>query len=922
MSVSTILTSKRTISAIVSSLSIAAMAATPVAVWDGDFTATQTGFTLNRSGNAISQDNSTITIDQSVGVKVDFDSAMTSGMTVMFRYASLALDADKTMATSFGQGSQENSTGVQLVSTTVDNETVGVPSGFHSTSTTYNTGATQNNVTSSKSSGVMAFRYTNGGGTELYYISNDAASIVYSCSTLKFGADFTSARLKGCAIGGERDKSGATLFPAATGMEITGIAIFDSGLSEADMASYLWPSEVQTITVNDNTSVSAINAQYNSTTYKAAKVTVASGLTITVDEAFSEKIQSVSSTGSITLSATSQPDLSGVSFDVQGALLRSWLTPGVVGVNFHKAQGNVVSDELVTSGSWVATTGANGASTDLFADGLTKVMWSASGTYSYFAGDNESVSFLHGYLDDGANKGNGVEIYVDNIPYETYDVVIYASTDTSNARFQAKTVNDTAYTVDSTGVVSEGNAVWGMSRLETPIYGQNAMRIKNLSGPLTIYGGLNTFSTDGGRGGIAAIQIMPPTAKDNITEYSLTLNGTATNWSEGTWKIGETTVAAPTSGYATINLTASTTLTVDESVSLVQLTVNAAEDAVLTLVNGESGSLVANYKVVVESGVLQQGSATVFGATPVLEVEDGATFDMNGLGINASTKVYLAGAGAGNWPWALTSSSGAGGAILGGLYLTDNATIGGTNELKVGQTQSGYYCYLQGHTLTKIGAGAFTCTNMNTPGTGTIDVQGGAMSVNQWNNLNSASGDTVLTLREGASFTQNSSSHQVAVNTLNFLGGGVNTPNPLYIKSSLVGGGETARLVFRDGASTSLTGNLTVTTALTLDGAMAFNKDENAANDVVVTASGTMSSSGAISVGTGVTLNLGTNRPAATITVVEGGTLAAQLQSASDVIELSASAQPANVILYDANGEVVSNPSISYSDDCAARTYA
>ena len=46
-------------------------AATPAAVWDGDFSATQTGFTLNRSGNAISQDNSTITIDQSVGVKDD-----------------------------------------------------------------------------------------------------------------------------------------------------------------------------------------------------------------------------------------------------------------------------------------------------------------------------------------------------------------------------------------------------------------------------------------------------------------------------------------------------------------------------------------------------------------------------------------------------------------------------------------------------------------------------------------------------------------------------------------------------------------------------------------------------------------------------------------------------------------------------------
>ena len=39
-------------------------AATPAVVWDGDFTASHAGFTLNRSGNALSQDNSTITIDQ------------------------------------------------------------------------------------------------------------------------------------------------------------------------------------------------------------------------------------------------------------------------------------------------------------------------------------------------------------------------------------------------------------------------------------------------------------------------------------------------------------------------------------------------------------------------------------------------------------------------------------------------------------------------------------------------------------------------------------------------------------------------------------------------------------------------------------------------------------------------------------------
>ena len=912
MSVSTILTSKRTISAIVCSLSIAAMAATPVAVWDGDFTATQTGFTLNRSGNAISQDNSTITIDQSVGVKVDFDSAMTSGMTVMFRYASLALDADKTMATSFGQGSQENSTGVQLVSTTVDNETVGVPSGFHSTSTTYNTGATQNNVTSSKSSGVMAFRYTNGGGTELYYISNDAASIVYSCSTLKFGADFTSARLKGCAIGGERDKSGATLFPAATGMKITGIAIFDSGLSDADMASYIWPSEVQTITVNDNTSVSAINALYDSTAYKVAKVTVADGVAITVDAAFSEKIQSVSSAGNITLSAESQPDasynLANVDFSgVKGGLLRSWLTPGVVGFNFRSANGTDVSGALATADNWIHdNNSASGTSTSMFADGLSTLTWSSGGTWAC-----SGSTIISGYLDDGANGGNGATVTLSNVPYETYDVIVYCSSDSNPGQFLAKTVNGTTYTWDTAaGAVVAGNAAWGKAALSTPVYGVNALRIKNLSGPLTIYG---TARNGSNRGGIAAIEIMPPNTPDNIRTYTLTLSGTATTWSAGTWTLNGQTVDAPASGYVEIVASASTTLTVDQAVNLADLKVRGDTNIVINVATNDTGSLYA-IKATVESGVFQQGSPAVLGTTPSIVVASGATFDENGMAINAANAVTIAGAGAGNWPWALTSSSGAGGAILGGLYLSANATIGGANELKVGQTQAGYQCYLQGFTLTKTGAGAFTGTNMNTPGTGTIDVRGGDMSVNQWNNLNNNGGDTTVILNSGTSLA-NVTDRIVPMSAIGLYGGTLSTASRAFkVKTALRGAGETANLAFGDGASASLTGDLTVTATMTLDGSMTFLKDQEATADVVVTPAALTASSGTITVGSGVTFNVGTSRPTATITVAQGGSLAAQLQTASDVIALSTSAQPANVILYDANGNVVSNPSISYSE--------
>ena len=397
--------------------------------------------------------------------------------------------------------------------------------------------------------------------------------------------------------------------------------------------------------------------------------------------------------------------------------------------------------------------------------------------------------------------------------------------------------------------------------------------------------------------------------------YTLTLDGTATTWSGGTWTYNNQGTVAPTSGYVEIVARASTELTVDTAVSLVDLSVSGGEDIVVNMATNDTGSLYS-LKVTIENGVFQQGSPAVLGATPSIIVEDGATFDMNGLGINAATKVYLAGAGAGSWPWALTSSSGAGGAILGGLYLTDDATIGGANELKIGQysTTIGYHCYLQGHTMTKIGEGALTCHNMNTPGVGAIDVYGGAMSVNSYNNLNNTGGDTTVILHTGASLA-NGTDRVVPMGTLKLLGGTLTTARAFKVKTLLTGSGETANLAFADGASASLTGDLTVTAALTLDGAMAFSKDENAANDVVVTASGTMSSSGAISVGAGVTLNLGTNRPAATFDVDDDATLAIQLRNETDTPVVHVTGQPKNLILYDAEGDVVSGPIVAYDSE-------
>ncbi len=411
---------------------------------------------------------------------------------------------------------------------------------------------------------------------------------------------------------------------------------------------------------------------------------------------------------------------------------------------------------------------------------------------------------------------------------------------------------------------------------------------------------------------------------DDIPEYSLTLDGTAKNWSDGTWKQGDVAIGeAPTSGNVTINLTASTTLTIDETVLLNDFTINAAPNVVLTLVKGTSGSLVAGEKVVVKSGVLKQGSAAVLGESPSIVVENGATFDLNGLAVSESNAFSIEGAGVGDWPWALTSSGGEfSTGTLRAFTLTGDATVGGANKIGCGKSGAASYLGFGTYKLTKTGAGELSFTNIRSAvgSAGTFDIVGGKVTLNEYTNLDGSNADgdpwakTEVIVREGASLVSNIG-RWVWVGTLTLDGGSATTKSSyIAMQDGFAGSGTLDRAVFKGGAIALLTGNLDVTSEMSLNGNISFVKGPQTLSDVVVTPAALTASSGTITVGSGVTLNVGESRPTATITVVQGGSLAAQLQSASDVIALSTSAQPANVILYDANGDVVSNPRVTYSD--------
>jgi len=185
----------------------------------------------------------------------------------------------------------------------------------------------------------------------------------------------------------------------------------------------------------------------------------------------------------------------------------------------------------------------------------------------------------------------------------------------------------------------------------------------------------------------ASIEVSTPYAVQLQATFKPAVNALLTiaadgadvvNWSQADWRNidnSEETITAPEDKNVTIVAHKSFTLTLDMDIALSNLTVQADANCVVTLTNSV-GSLVT-VETVVENGVLKQGSAYVLGLTPKVVVKAGGTFDLNGLATERSTVFLIAGAGAGDWPWALTTSvATTNGKTVDILELSDDATVG------------------------------------------------------------------------------------------------------------------------------------------------------------------------------------------------------------------------------------------------------
>ncbi len=213
-------------------------AADPVAIWDGDLSVTQQGYTLNLNGNSLSSDNSIITIDQSVGITVESSSTFSGGFTVLFKYSNLnvALAAKQVLATTTLTDAEAR-TGVTI-------GTSGLSCGIWAGSSWNSSGTFNSMNISNQTAGVLGYthysssNYSGGTGTRLFYLKNGVATTILNAGTL--GSNNDISKYKGFSIGGL--KTTVSGFSAATGMKISGIAVFQGVLSESELKAYVWPS--------------------------------------------------------------------------------------------------------------------------------------------------------------------------------------------------------------------------------------------------------------------------------------------------------------------------------------------------------------------------------------------------------------------------------------------------------------------------------------------------------------------------------------------------------------------------------------------------------------------------------------------------------------------------------------------------------
>ena len=394
MSASTILTSKRTISAIVCSLSLAAMAATPVAVWDGDFTTLTKGtFTLSENGNT--KTDSYLQISGDNGITVTSTDAL-NVFTVIMRCSGLNLAAEnaQVLFTSYVSDSQANLTGYYLLSG--NSNTKGIWDGADWSS---ESGATKNSVPTNYTTLIYNHQQTNGTyGYALGPTSGEDETVVRTTLYSVVGLRSSGTTYHGFNIGGLRGTTSATLLPA-TDLKITSLAVFEGTLTEAEMKDFMFVSEMPTIEISGSKNWSELNVPSGAADV-ALKVTGDSTVTINENVSLSS-LHIVSTDAAFTLNIGS-----GVTADI--AVYDCSDAKGQVTLNISQGESYVVAglDTALKGLGTGAISIGFGKKLTISESGIQKAQLTNNGTLNIVGGTSEAPIEI--YDNGGANTGMGV----------------------------------------------------------------------------------------------------------------------------------------------------------------------------------------------------------------------------------------------------------------------------------------------------------------------------------------------------------------------------------------------------------------------------------------------------------------------------------------------------------------------------------
>ncbi len=564
-----------------------AEAVTPLATWDNDFsTLTKGSWTLDANGNTIADDKASVSVTGAYGILLK-STANVDAHTLIIRCKNLDLAATHNQvlfSSTHSDGTQANKNQVGAYLKAEDAKVYGIwQGGVYGASTSSTIPSTYT---------TLAYNIRPSAGTYVYALSPSGDT--YSSTTVfsHTGLRSSLATYNGINIGGLREAKKDEL-PPATGLEITAIAVFSGTLSEAEMKNFRFGSEIEAYAGSD-VKASELNTAFAGKTDIYIKLDA--GATLILDTALSAKALHLASDGTLLIKGTGDDgktkpeatELAKLDFSfVQGGIRRAWLEstdPLIVGFDFNTTCGRKVAGKTTTkstegalkTGTWAFDESSKSdSSTALFSDGLSTLTWQSGNVWSTKS-DIADGNFLDGYLDDG-DGGSTVIISLNNVPYDRYDLIIYcARDDGAGNTFSAKTVNGVSYTCDtSSSYAMEGTSNWGRSVAAkgTATRGENALIVRDLTGPLTI----TSVKSGSARGCIAAIQLMPSGLEEKLPMLTIGAEATAT-WSNAEkWDVD----AAPTEGDALISLQGDVTLNLDAAIAMQYVTVTNAH--VLTL---------------------------------------------------------------------------------------------------------------------------------------------------------------------------------------------------------------------------------------------------------------------------------------------------------------------------------------------------